>query len=160
MKENALAYLNVHNKGIKDAKTLQHHLDEWLEKYSDQRRRNGQSIEELFEIEQDHLILNPDISTYMNIASLSQLSSLNAEVTVFGCSLSVPKQYANRLLTIIVRHNGEFRISTPEGLEVKSGNIPLEYLQSNRINAQATNSKSSSSYADFDPMSDLKELDI
>ena len=129
MKENALAYLNVHNKGIKDAQTLQHHLDEWLEKYSDQRRRNSQSIEELFEIEQDHLILNPDISTYMNIASLSQLSSLNAEVTVFGFCLSVPKQYANRLLTIIVRHNGEYRISTPEGLEVKSGNIPLEYLQ-------------------------------
>ena len=106
------------------------------------------------------MIHNPDISTYMNIASLSQLSSLNAEVTVFGCRLSVSKQYANRLLTIIVRHNGEFRISTPEGLEVKSGNIPLEYLQSNRINAQATGSKSSSSYADFDPMSDLKELDI
>lgn len=160
VKENALAYLNVHNKGIKDAQTLQHHLDEWLEKYSDQRRRNSQSIADLFEIEQDHLIHNPDISTYMNIATLIQLSSLSGEVTVFGYRLSVSKQYANRLLTIIVRHNGEYRISTPEGLEVKSGNIPLEYLQNNRINAPAAISKSSVSDADFDPMSDLKELDI
>ena len=102
---------------------------------------------------------NPDISAYMNIASLSQLSSLNGEMVIFGYRISIPKLYANRLLTIMVRHNGEYRISTPEGLEVKSGAIPLDYLQRNTMHAHATE-KFPTPRQDFDPMSDLRELDI
>lgn len=102
---------------------------------------------------------NPDISNYMNIASLNQLSSLNGEMVIFGYRITVPKIYANRLLTIMVRHNGEYRISTPEGLEVKSGAIPLDYLQRNRMHAHATE-KLHAHTQDFDPMSDLRELDI
>ena len=159
VKENALAYLSINNARIKDAHDLQHRLDQWIEQQADQRRTNGKSIEELFEIERSHLTHNPDISTYMNIASLNQLSSLNGEMVIFGYRITVPKIYANRLLTIMVRHNGEYRISTPEGLEVKSGAIPLDYLQRNRMHAHATE-KLHAHTQDFDPMSDLRELDI
>lgn len=159
VKENALVYLSIHNEGIRNAHDLQHRLDQWIEQQADQRRANGKSIEELFEIERAHLTHNPDISAYMNIASLSQLSSLNGEVVIFGYCISIPKLYANRLLTIMVRHNGEYRISTPEGLEVKSGAIPLDYLQRNTMHAHATE-KLPTPRQDFDPMSDLRELDI
>lgn len=166
VKENALAYLSINNAGIKDAYDLQHRLDQWIEQQADRRRTNGKSIEELFEIERSHLEIershlahNPDISTYMNIASLNQLSSLNGEMVIFGYRITVPKIYANRLLTIMVRHNGEYRISTPEGLEVKSGAIPLDYLQRNRMHAHSTEELHAHTQ-DFDPMSDLRELDI
>ncbi len=159
VKENALAYLSIHNSGIRDARDLQHRLDQWIEQQAGQRRNNGKTIEELFEIERSHLTHNPDISAYMNIASLSQLSSLNAEMVIFGYRITLPKHYANRLLTIMVRHNGEYRISTPEGLEVKAGAIPLDYLQRNKINAHETK-EISVTKQDFDPMSDLRELGI
>ena len=92
VKENALAYLSINNAGIKDAHDLQHRLDQWIEQQADRRRTNGKSIEELFEIERSHLVHNPDISTYMNIASLNQLSSLNGEMVIFGYRITVPKK--------------------------------------------------------------------
>lgn len=113
VKENALVYLSIHNAGIKNAHDLQHRLDQWIEQQADRRRTNGKSFEELFEIERSHLTHNLDISTYMNIASLNQLSSLNGEMVIFGYRITVPQIYANRLLTIMVRYSGEYRISPP-----------------------------------------------
>ncbi len=78
-----MAYLSIHNAGIKNAHDLQHRLDQWIEQQADQRRTNGKNIEELFEIERSHLTHNPDISAYMNIASLVQLSFLNSEMMIF-----------------------------------------------------------------------------
>ena len=69
------------------------------------------------------------------------------------------KAHANRLVTIVVRHNGEYRVSTPAGLEIKTGAIPLEYLQQNKINAQVMGLNAQPD-RDDDPMSDLRDLDI
>lgn len=163
VKENALAYLSAHNKGIKDAATLQQSLDRWVEKYADKRRYDGKTVEELFEVERSHLTLNPDISTYMAIASTSRLSSLNAEIEVFGYRIALPSSYASRLLTVVVRHNGQYRVSTAEGLEVKSGTIPIPYLHKYSINSRVDRSSSempSEAKTLFDPMSDLEGLDI
>lgn len=158
-----MAYLSAHNKGIKDAATLQQSLDRWVEKYADKRRYDGKTVEELFEVERSHLTLNPDISTYMAIASTSRLSSLNAEIEVFGYRIALPSSYANRLLTVVVRHNGQYRVSTAEGLEVKSGTIPIPYLHKYSINSRVDRSSSempSEAKTLFDPMSDLEGLDI
>ena len=159
VKENALVYLGTMNKGIKTIEDLQHRLDKWVEEKADQRRVKGKSIQELFEIERRHLTQTPDIANYMSIATMSKLSSLNGDVDVFGYRIDLHKAHANRLVTIVVRHNGEYRVSTPAGLEIKTGAIPLQYLQQNKINAQVMGLNAQPD-RDDDPMSDLRDLDI
>lgn len=163
IKENALKYLSINNTGITNAAQLQHRLDQWIENEADKRRTDGKSIEELFEIEREHLTFNPEIAAYMNITTANQLCSLNGEIHVFGYRISLPHVYANRLVSIMVRHNGEYRVSTQDGAEIKTGSIPMEYLHQNTFNSpvdEVSTNASELSQRDHDPMSDLRELDI
>lgn len=129
LKENGLAYLNHKRHLIKDVAALQFHLNQWQEMYADKRQFKGKTVQELFLEEQPLLIQNNDMSQYLDITSFQTISSSRAGIHAYGYRIALPAEHKNTPITVLIRHNGEYRVSTLNGLQLSIGRIPIENLQ-------------------------------
>ena len=64
-------------------------------------------------------------------------------VHLFGVRIPVSMRYANAVVTVIVRYNGEYLISSPRGDRLASGVIPRENLQTKHWHDRAAPAPSS-----------------
>ena len=56
-------------------------------------------------------------------------SGSRAGVHAYGYRIALPAEHKNTPVTVLIRHNGEYRVSTLNGLQLSIGRIPIENLQ-------------------------------
>ena len=93
LKQNGLAYLQAKNHLIPDIATLQHCLNDWLERFADKRIFVGKTVLELYEKERQFLNFCPDVSQYLDIDCYQTVSSSRAGIHAYGYRIALaPEQ--------------------------------------------------------------------
>lgn len=159
LKQNGLAYLQAKNHLIPDIATLQHCLNDWLERFADKRIFGGKTVLELYEKERQFLNFCPDVSQYLDIDCYQTVSSSRAGIHAYGYRIALAPEQTRRAVTVVIRHNGEYRVSTPEGKPLCQGVIPMANLQRYKRDDRAAQQEEPRAGLDqFNPMSELYGL--
>lgn len=132
-KEQGLAVLQYRNKNIRCIADLQAAIDEWLVEQADERKFDGKTVREWFEQEKQVLVPTGLADEFMPVASRIDMASRNASVHFFGTRIELPAVYAGTWVSITVRHNGEFLVSTLAGTEIRIGTIPIARMQEHKF---------------------------
>lgn len=128
VKTNGLQELSMPGKQCANVVDLQAALDKWTEEVADKRLFNGIPVEKLFEEESAYLVPVKDRSV-LCIGAETMVVSSRGGIHLFGVRIPVSMRYANAAVTVVVRYNGEYLISSPRGDRLASGVIPRENLQ-------------------------------
>ena len=97
------------------------------------RKFDGKTVREWFEQEKQVLVPTGLADEFMPVASRIDMASRNASVHFFGTRIELPAVYAGTWVSITVRHNGEFLVSTLAGTEIRIGTIPIARMQEHKF---------------------------
>lgn len=136
-KEHCLPLLQYKNKNIQCIKDLQQAIDLWISNTSDERVFDGKTVAQWFEQERQMLLIPGHADTYMPVAHRITEASKKAGVCFYGQRFQLPPECAGTWVSITVRHNGEFLVSSLEGRELLTGAIPIDQMQSYKFDSDS-----------------------
>ena len=133
VKDNALASCALHRDEIPDKEHLQIKLDKWIEEVADKRSfklpdGETRTVESLYEEERPLLSFPPQLATTFDITTWTTIADKDAVIYLYGFSINLAPNYANKLVHVSMRANGETLVMARDGEILAQVLVPMKNL--------------------------------